>query len=244
MKQLGLSSILYSGDNSDLLPGNSGKPSSGGQAFIGSVGGDPNWVGASFATLDGNGGTSDSPAGCSTNVFYLGINGDTNPDGNPAHNLLGSIGGYCKAAGSYHCPADQLIDPNYHAPRVRSCSANCYIGLSPVEVTYGEAFLNSSYQGYEKTTDLGKGGLSPADQFYFLDENPKSLNDGFFLFNAAGNAIGDRPAANHGNSTSFSFGDGHAAFNVWHDAFLSVNSTYAAADKDPLWLSQHGSVHK
>jgi len=239
MKQLGLSSILYSGDNNDYLPGNAGT-SSGTAAFIGAVGGDPNWVAGSFATLDVSGG-SDSPAGVGTNVFYLGISGDINPNGNASQNLLGSIGGYCKAAGSYHCPADQTIDPAAKAPRVRSCSANCYIGLSPTELKYGETFLNRSYIGYAKTTDFGRGGLSPVDQFYFLDENPKSLNDGFFLYIAAGTSVNDRPAVNHGNNSSMSFGDGHAALVVWHDAFLTINGT---GTKDPLWLAQHGTVLK
>jgi prepilin-type N-terminal cleavage/methylation domain-containing protein/prepilin-type processing-associated H-X9-DG protein len=240
MKQLGLSSILYSGDSSDALPGNSGKKS-GSAAFIGAVGGDPNWVAGSMETLDSTGSGPDNPTGCSTNVFYLGINGDSNPNGTAADNLLGSIGSYCKAAGSYHCPADKQIDPTYHVQRVRSVSANCYLGLSPTELEYGETFLNNSYQGYAKTTDMGKGGLSPSDQFYFLDENPLSINDGFFLYIADGSTINDRPAVNHGNNSSMSFGDGHAALIVWHDAFLTRNGT---GTKDPLWLAQHGTVHK
>jgi prepilin-type N-terminal cleavage/methylation domain-containing protein/prepilin-type processing-associated H-X9-DG protein len=242
MKQLQLASMLYSNDNNELLPGNSGVTSGG--PFIGAAGGEPNWVAGSMATLDSPG-TSDSPSGCSTNITLLGVAGDTviGGSGNGVQ-LLGSIGGYAKAAGTYHCPADIQTDPVSKQLRVRSCSENCYIGLSPTEAKYGETFLNLSYKGYEKTTDFGYDGLSSSDQFNYLDENPKSINDGFLLYIAAGNSINDRPAANHGNSTSFSFADGHAELHKWQDAFLVITSTYQAGDKDPLWLAQHGTILK
>ncbi len=241
MKELQLASIIYSGDNNDFLPGNSGV-TSGSASFIGATGGDPNWVAGSYATLDSPG-TTDSPSGASTNLSLLGVLGDTVAGGSGnGVQLHGSIGSYIKAPGSYHCPADQTIDPTAKAPRVRSCSANCYIGLSPTELKYGETFLSLAYVGYAKTSSFGVSGLSSADQFVYLDENPLSLNDGFFLYIAAGNNINDRPAVNHGSATSFSFADGHAALQKWHDAFLAINSTYAAGDKDPLWLAQHGTV--
>jgi prepilin-type N-terminal cleavage/methylation domain-containing protein/prepilin-type processing-associated H-X9-DG protein len=237
MKQLQLASILYSGDNNDFLPVNAGT-TSGTAPFIGAAGGDANWVAGSYGTLD-NGG-ADSPAGASTNLALLGIQGDSAA----GSVLIGSIGSYAKSAGVYHCPADQTVDPVAKAIRVRSCSANCYVGLSPAMVKYGAAFLNPGYIGYEKTGDFGKGGLSPSDQFVFLDENPKSLNDGFFLYIADGNGINDRPAVNHGNSSAFSFADGHCAIQAWHDAFLNINSTFVAKDRDPAWLAYHGTVKK
>jgi len=241
LKRLQMASLLYSNDNNDFLPGNSGIIS-GTSPFIGAVG-DPNWVAGSFETLD-SAGNVDSPAGCSTNIFYLGVNGNINPNGNPADNLLGSIGGYSRAAEIYHCPADRQIAPAYHALRVRSYSENCYLGLSPIEVKNGERFLDTSYFGYEKTSDFGHKGLSASAQFVFVEENPLGLNDGFFLYNASGIAIGDRPAANHGNSGSFSFADGHAELHPWHDAFLNTRTDYSASQQDPIWLAAHGTVHK
>jgi prepilin-type N-terminal cleavage/methylation domain-containing protein/prepilin-type processing-associated H-X9-DG protein len=244
MKQMQLASMLYSNDNNDFLPGNAGT-TSGGAPFIGAAPGDPNWVGGSFGSLDTSPPGSDSPAFASTNLSLLGIFGE-NVIGGPNNGvqLVGSIGGYSKAAGIYHCPADQTIDPVTKQMRVRSCSANCYVGLSATEAKYGETFLSLAYKGYEKSSNFGYGGLSSADQFVYLDENPKSLNDGFFLFIAQGTGINDRPAVNHGNSTSFSFADGHCALQPWRDAFLTLNSTYAAGDKDPAWLAQHGTVPK
>src|SRR5262245_39046613 len=43
MKQLGLASVLYSGDNSELMPGNAGGASMG-APYIGAAPGYPNWV--------------------------------------------------------------------------------------------------------------------------------------------------------------------------------------------------------
>jgi prepilin-type processing-associated H-X9-DG protein len=83
--------------------------------------------------------------------------------------------------------------------------------------------------------------LSAADCFEFLDENPYSINDGYFLYNPSGSGENDRPAANHGNSTSFSYADGHCALHKWSDAFLTAQGT---GTKDPRWLAAHGTYLK
>jgi len=76
----------------------------------------------------------------------------------------------------------------------------------------------------------------------FLDENPVQLNDGWFEFILDGSGLNDRPAVNHGNSSSFSFADGHVAVHKWQDKFLV--STSSGSGVDTMWLAQHGSVHK
>ena len=52
-----------------------------------------------------------------------------------------------------------------------------------------------------------------------------SINDGYFEYLADGSGINDRPAVNHGSSSSFSFADGHCELHKWSDAYL----TYKAA---------------
>src|ERR1700757_551910 len=88
MRQLQTASILYSGDNTDLLPLNEGHPSvnPGGQIGISP---NPDWVAGWMATLESDPtGLSDNPAGTATNQFLLGTQGDY--DG--TYKLLGSIG--------------------------------------------------------------------------------------------------------------------------------------------------------
>jgi len=167
---------------------------------------------------------------------------------NPNGALHGSIGAYAKAPGTFKCPADQSLTPTatYGAaiPRVRSCSANMYVGCDPLDYQYSDYNLNTSYQPYFKTSDFGVGGLSSSDCFVYLDENPASLNDGYFEFIASNSNLNDRPAVNHGNSSSFSFADGHAQLHKWVDAFLNIKSTWSASEQDPAWLATHGTAHR
>jgi prepilin-type N-terminal cleavage/methylation domain-containing protein/prepilin-type processing-associated H-X9-DG protein len=231
MRQLQLGSILYSGENDDQFPGNSVDNAG---ITIGGTPGIPNWVAGSFATAGGGG---DSPAGCQTNTFLLGISGDVVPG---IGTLVGSIGAYSKAAGVYKCPADKKLDPASSLPRVRSCSANMYCGVPTRVYQMGNYNLNSAYKPFFKYNDFGSG-LGPADCFVFLDENPDSLNDGYFEYIADGSSINDRPAVNHGNSSSFSFADGHCELHKWSDAFLTLKGT---GQKDPRWLAAHGTCKK
>ncbi|HWY32765.1 MAG TPA: prepilin-type N-terminal cleavage/methylation domain-containing protein [Candidatus Acidoferrum sp.] len=240
MKQLQVASILYAGDNNDSLPGNEGHTSSG---VIGTAPNDPNWVAGVLGQLYSHG--SDNPAGASTNTFLLGVLGDTDPNGSGLQ-LVGSIGPYSKSAGVYHCPADHTIDPVSKLQRVRSCSANNYMGTGPYEAQHITWEINSSFTVFKKYADFS-ARLSPSDAFVFLDENPQSLDDGFFLVEESVNPnaliLGNRPAVNHGNSTSFTFADGHAALHKWENVYLNINSTVATAS-DNLWLTQHATVRR
>ena len=96
MRQLQRAALLYASDNNNSVPRNFPLSPQGNE---GAVGGPPDWV---YGTM-GWRGNPGNPAGCSTNPFYLGVNGITGP-------------------------ADRYLDPTYHVLRVRSYSANMYIG--------------------------------------------------------------------------------------------------------------------
>jgi len=227
MKQLQLASILYAGDNNDTLPGNAGGASLG-APYIGAAPGYPNWVAGWMA----NATTGASPAGAGTNMSLFGISGDVDSLGN---RLVGSLGSYTKAAGVYHCPADKVVDPESKALRVRSVSANAYMGTVPGEPNVG----GDPYQKFKKYADFNSR-LSSVDAVYFLDENPASINDGFFLGSpdTSGAGVGDKPAVNHGNSSSISFADGHAQLKKWNDVFVLANS-FGTTRSDSKWLATH-----
>jgi prepilin-type processing-associated H-X9-DG protein len=186
-------------------------------------------------TMAWNGG-GENPRGCATNIFYLGVNGNSGF----GVTLIGSLGRYSKAAGVYKCPADKYLDPVYGVLRVRSCAMNLQCGTA----SGGFGSDGSNYKIFRKFSDFGSSGLSASDCFIFLDENPQSLNDGWFEYVLDGSRINDRPAINHGNSSSFSFADGHAELNQWHDAFLSYNTPAATSGYDTMWLAQHGTYHQ
>ena len=223
MKELQTAAILYIGDNNERLPGNEGHPSSG-NGIIGCAPNSPDWVAGSFANKMGSG---SSPAGVETNLFFLGVLGTTDSSGDT---LVGSIGSYIKAPGSYHCPADTSAVNGM--PRVRSCSANGFMGTTASEaLNRGE--IDPQFATFTKSTSFNSS-LSVSSAFVYLDENPNSINDGFFRVNEEQNGWSDLPAVNHGGASSFSFADGHAEIHKWHDSFLNLT-------QDPSWPPPSGS---
>lgn len=225
MKQLGTASILYSGDNAELLPGNDGAPNGG--PYIGVASGLPDWVAGAMA---GHGNAA-NPTGAETNTTLFGTHGDVDSNGNK---LVGSIGNYSRMDGIYRCPADQSTYMGL--PRVRSVSANAYMGASPVEPN-----VNRAYRVFKKTTDL-TSTLGSSDAIVYLDENVTSINDGFFLGSPDPTQVGDEPAVNHGNSSSISFADGHVELKKWNDVFLHPNAP-GFVRSDSAWLAVHLTYH-
>lgn len=242
MKQLQLAAILYGNDNNDFCPGN--LVLSEGGFYPGTVNNPgnpvlPSWVGSVMGSqLIG---AADAQPGMSTNINFLGVNGDNVPptgNGFGGGTLTGSIGGYAKAPGVYKCPADKSIDKTYQAPRDRSCSANMYVGAGKKQYQTATFNYDTRFKAFFKFSDFG-GGFSTSQCFEFLDENPLSLNDGYFEFIAAGTFPNDRPAVNHGSSSSFSFCDGHCELHKWVDAFLTINGN---GPTDLHWLANHGTT--
>jgi prepilin-type N-terminal cleavage/methylation domain-containing protein/prepilin-type processing-associated H-X9-DG protein len=243
MRQLQMGSVLYSGDNNDLIPGNEGHASGG--SAIGVAPGDPVWVAGTFKNQYGSG-YSPSPPNPTTNTFLLGVLGDIDPSGSGLR-LAGSIGGYARNAGVYLCPAERYPDPTTHQTRNRSCSANGYMGTTAYEQNTGGS-VNKTFKIFRKSTDFD-GRLGPSSAFVFLDENPASLDDGFFyIFESLNpNALSlaeNFPAVNHGNSTSFTFADGHAELHKWHDVFLNISTASSGnpTSSDNIWLTSHATV--
>jgi prepilin-type N-terminal cleavage/methylation domain-containing protein/prepilin-type processing-associated H-X9-DG protein len=226
MRQLQLGSMLYGTDNQDFIPGNQGKTVNG-SGIIGETPNEANWVAGTVNNAVGG-----------TNAYFLGTMGDLDPINGNA--LLGSIGSYAKAVGVYHCPADQYIEPANGQPHIRSCSLNDYMGTNPRFWKFNTQIdgAQDSFKAFYKFTDINVG-LGPSDAFMFLDENPKSINDGYFdLFP---NSINDRPAVNHGNSSSFTFADGHAELHKWVDTYL-LPSGGNTSSTDHQWLATHATI--
>src|ERR1039457_38540 len=167
MRQLQMAALLYAYNNNDYLPANVNLRAGGDNLT-----GRQNWVDGIFSS-PANGGLLENPVGCATNPFFLGVQGQTGTFNGTPYTLLGSIGPYVRVAEVYHCPADTYIDPNWHRLRVRSCSANAFVDGSGVGG-------GGNYKVFKKISDFG-GKLAASDCFVFLDENPLSLNDGWFL---------------------------------------------------------------
>lgn len=251
MRQLQLGSMLYANDNHDQFPGqwplaqnsgfNNGYTTGGGQAH-------PNWVAGSMGP--GLVGSADNPNGCSTNADFLGARGDSFTANGSTVTLVGSIGTYIKSAGVFRSPTDTSIDKTFHVPRVRSCSANMYVGFTTQELkqlqSSGNLFgIDTRFKYFPKFSDVYGNGIGPADIFNFLNENPASLDDGWFEYFANPNTgVQNYPSPNSAGGTAFSYCDGHAEMHQWHDTFLNINNAYKATDQDPKWLAAHGTCRR
>jgi prepilin-type N-terminal cleavage/methylation domain-containing protein/prepilin-type processing-associated H-X9-DG protein len=141
----------------------------------------------------------------------------------------------------YRCPADKSVYPagaSYGKPRVRSMSMNCW--LAPI-VSWN---TTKGYSGptalreFKKTADL----VLPVSTFVFLDENPNTIDDGFFVCDPNLNDFWQNvPASYHGGAGGISFADGHSEIRRWKDKHLltqaKLNGIPSDTDSpDLLWL--------
>jgi prepilin-type N-terminal cleavage/methylation domain-containing protein/prepilin-type processing-associated H-X9-DG protein len=118
----------------------------------------------------------------------------------------GLIYPYINSVNIYKCAtAKNPLAPS--VTRDRSYSMNGWMnGILP---------WNSECINFTKTT---QGGLPPTMALVFIEENPASINDGYWIQNPANPSKWiDSPAHYHNNSGSMSFADGHAESRKWSD---------------------------
>ena len=76
---------------------------------------------------------------------------------------------------------------------------------------------------YFRETDLNYGGT--ANLWLLMDENPYSINDGFFECNPDKDGWVDFPASYHDGAGGLSFCDGHAQYHKWRDPLVLNDHT-------------------
>jgi hypothetical protein len=152
------------------------------------------------------------------------------PDATNTFDLLNcAMAPYVKNISIYRCPAD--VSTGFRTtvypwggpgnPRVRSISMNSWLD-GPI--MYMNPGTNAHI--FFKTTDITK----PANLFVFIDENPASIDDGFFWTMISDSDWEDIPATYHNNACGMSFADSHAIIKAWHDnAILGMNAHIGAA---------------
>ena len=135
----------------------------------------------------------------------------------------------------YKCPADRKMVNN--ALTVRSMSMNCW--MNPIEV-WGDTPVHV----FRKISDIA--APTPSMAFVFIDENPNTINDGFFVCNPLAATWVDAPASYHGQAGGLSFADGHAEIKHWRDSKV-VNATQSnfapqAGIADLQWLQDRSTT--
>ncbi len=133
----------------------------------------------------------------------------------------GLIYPYVGSPGVYHCPADPSTYNNGMVfpmggggtARIRSMSMNAWI--SPSADAYAAHSENTGYRTFWKTSDVSVPGA--ANLWLLIDENPYSINDGYFLDEPGDTGWIDCPAAYHNHACGMSYCDGHAQIKHWTD---------------------------
>jgi prepilin-type N-terminal cleavage/methylation domain-containing protein/prepilin-type processing-associated H-X9-DG protein len=164
-------------------------------------------------------------------------------DGNTNLSLLtsGKLAPYLNHnTGVFRCPSDHSIAEN--GPRIRSVSLNSLVG-DPGELTNR---FNPQLVQFLKTTDIP----NPAAIYFFLDEHPDTINDGFFMNRWDDYRWGNLPGSYHSGACTLSFADGHVETHRWlrpetckapdKGATAGVFDAQPATDFE--WLRQRTSV--
>jgi prepilin-type N-terminal cleavage/methylation domain-containing protein/prepilin-type processing-associated H-X9-DG protein len=225
-KQIALGWRIYSDDNNDLLPPND-SPYTTAYATAGAAAQAKmkNWVVGTMAVgLD----AGDAPFKNGGISELLDPNSVLSP--------------YLPSRGIYHCAADNYVDPYAgNQIHVRSISMNSAVGTifgssvamggtdpRPVGSPVGGGWLsgstyvngvNPTWLTYGKSSSFTRPG--PSETWVFIDENPRTINDGSMAISAAAVAGGtyliDKPTGLHGGSGGLAFADGHSIVRKWKD---------------------------
>lgn len=140
---------------------------------------------------------------------------------------LGLIYPYVKTAAIYKCPADRnTFGRAPGTPTIRSMSMNCW--MNPISK------WASDNRVFRKLADIIRP--APSDCWVLIDENPFSINDGFFVCDPSNpDQWPDVPATYHNGAGGLSFADGHAEIKKWRDqAILGLNTAMSGfLSRDP-----------
>jgi prepilin-type N-terminal cleavage/methylation domain-containing protein len=265
LRQLVLAWSMYSGDyGSHFVPngGESQQPPSPTDPSAQPGGANCQWCPGRQDILNGESGEL---------VNYL------SPTGTTVNNLgwewiqAGLLYPYAKNVALYLCPADHSSIQNFGVtyPHVRSMSMNGWIQPLPLNdptPPWNNGSDDAGLRLYTKDSDLTVPG--PANTWLFIDENPCSINDGWFICDPTESSIAtpgwiDCPANYHNRACGISFTDGHAQIKKWSDptvtsitlngvipspnAWTSVANPHAAQSTSPndiLWLANRSTALK
>jgi len=206
-KNLILSWILYSSENSSRLAYNLGKV---GSTFAQTT--SPNWA---------------------RNVMDWELSPDNTNTGFVQQSLLGPTCAYSSPI--FHCPSDRAMSTVQKSAgwpgRVRSVSMNAMVGDPGDLLVNGINVNNPNCEQFLTESDF----KDTSSIYVFLDEHPDSINDGYFLAMPNTNTWIDLPGSYHSGGGSFSFADGHTEIHRWKDA-STIRPPVPGAAQTPLQL--------
>jgi type II secretory pathway pseudopilin PulG len=211
-RQLAAAWMMYARDNNDVLVPNRGLAGANGVAY----GGDPRQE----PQLQPGGANADWCPGNLENTQDT-VPGTMYPGGSKYSWWIqaGLLYPYINNIGVYRCPADRSTVPRgyFQAPSLRTYSMNAWV--QPMDAPgYSTAIWLgiTGYNAYTKLSNMARPGLSKT--WVFIEENPYSIDDGFFAINPTRPTIWyNSPAVLHGDASVLAFADGHSDTHRWTD---------------------------
>jgi len=155
----------------------------------------------------------------------------------------------------YRCPADKsTVNKNIvlpyggpGTPRVRSMSMNAWMNPLPGQQWGNDARTAARpVRNFRNQADI----LKPAGTWVTIDENPASINDGWFVCDSSRGSGGpwvDIPATYHNGAGGLAYADGHSEIKKWRDPAIINKKTavigVAPKDKgvDLQWLEDRST---
>jgi prepilin-type N-terminal cleavage/methylation domain-containing protein len=221
LKQLQLVWVMYSNDNGDkIVPSGEGATTTTpiAPAYL-EGGASAQWV---LGAVNAGAGSA------ATNTVFI---------------QKGLLFSYVNNLAVYKCPADQkqVLGAN----TVRSMSMSCW--MNPLK-SWNDVL---GYIGTQRLRDFRKQSdmilpVAPANCWVFIDENPNSINDGWFVCDPnQPNKWVDIPATYHNTAGGLSFADGHAEIKKWRDSKM-INAKTTDVLRDPnsddlSWLRERST---
>ena len=159
----------------------------------------------------------------------------------------GKLYRYNENVAIYHCPTDKgvMISGNL-VPTVRSYSMNCFMGSRSPDLGSIPSTADGYIPFFAKDSDIPR----PSDTWVMLEEDERSINDGFFITDPTGKIWFDFPAISplrHDYSFALSFADGSSM--IWHyrdprTLQVTMNKTEQPGNADLARLAQATAVKK
>jgi hypothetical protein len=162
---------------------------------------------------DNNGLLPESYTGNNSNAWVFGNMRKPEEVGDLDLIRQGKLYPYTRDTKVYHCPGDKGITFDTKVvPSVRSYSMNCFMGgrdplLAPIPPT-----AKDYVPFFVKDSDLRR----PSEMMVLIDEDERSIDDGFFITDPQARVWYDFPATSahrHDFSFGVAMGDGHT--DIW-----------------------------
>lgn len=178
------------------------------------------------------------------------VQGDmTKPDeaGNADLIRQGKLYPYNRSVPIYHCPTDQGVPTNGTViPTLRSYSMNCFMGARDPNLGPIPSTAAGYVPFYAKDTDIP----NPSQLWVLVEEDERSINDGFFVTDPTAGIWFDFPAISirrHNYSYVLNFADGHSEVWRYTDSRsfqVSMNKTEQPGNTDLARLARATTTRK